>query len=706
MTATRAPVTVFVVLLTVYVVTLAPGVTFWDAGELISAVHTLGIPHPPGTPLFVVLGHVWSWCLSGALGVARSLNLFSAVCTAGAAAACAWLVGRESSAEGTHWGALAGALCAGLMSSAWANATETELYAFSLLHVALMLVAAAQSNGEGCHPERAEQYALEECKRRGEGSAAEPTVTAGAGPSLRSGRQNERAWLLLTVYLIALAPAVHLSALVGAPAAIVMASRRRDHGWYLDRVLLLGGAMVAAAGVGRMSWPLVLVGAALACGPIVVCAGNRWPRVRQSLAAVGLAAVAASALLILMLRARHDPMINQGNPSTLTTLADVVARRQYEVAPMWPRRAPIWLQITNVIQYLDWQFAYAWGRGIIASPARILVTLLFIGLGISGHSAMRRDARRVAEALLALGLCGTVGVCAYLNLKSGASIGYGFVPADAHEARERDYFFVLGFWAWGLFAGYGALAFVKAHRWPRSLATAVALVPLAGNVAANDRAHRAESTAPRSIALSLLESAPRNAVLFLAGDNDTYPIWYAQSVEGVRLDVTTVTLPLLPADWYAAEVERRTGLHWSVSQAVPGANWLHEQRAALIAAAARAAGRPIAATTQMAARDRSLLGSSWRLSGTVYVSESPADGAVGVPRIDALARISHNRRGEKSGLAGPIGARPAPARQSGQHLPDDVSAYMLEIFECPRLAKLSPSDSVARKSLEVSCNLR
>ncbi|MEP6731895.1 MAG: DUF2723 domain-containing protein, partial [bacterium] len=121
-------------LLIAYSVTTAPGVTFWDAGEFIAAAHSFGIPHPPGTPLFVALGRGWTLLLGGTLGVARAMNLLSATCTAFAGGLSAWLVARGVASErDATWGAITGALCAGLMTSAWANATETEVYAFSLL---------------------------------------------------------------------------------------------------------------------------------------------------------------------------------------------------------------------------------------------------------------------------------------------------------------------------------------------------------------------------------------------------------------------------------------------------------------------------------------------------------------------------------------------------------------------------------------------
>jgi hypothetical protein len=646
-------------LLALYAATLAPEVTFWDAGELIAAIRTLGIPHPPGTPLYVMLGHVWTSAIGDAIGFARAANLLSAVCTASAGAVTAWLIARRLSGTAGAWTAYVGAVAAGTMMTAWANATETEVYSLALLHAVAILGCAARAS--------------------------------------ESGEAARVRWLLLTAYLFALAPAGHLIALVAAPAAIALAAyvaeteTRRAH-WRLDAVLLLGGATIAAAGIGRWQWPLVAVGLVVAatsahCFP----ADRRAPRIA---ALVGLVVLASSALLVMLVRARLDPVINQGNPSSLAALADVVARRQYEVAPLFPRSTPVWLQVANVFQYVDWQAAMSWGKGIMTSPLRVLATLAWLSLGWLGARALRKECETLALALVVLAVAGTFGVAAYLNLKAGASLGWGILPDDApHEARERDYFFLLGFWAWGCLAGAGAVALVRRLRRPAPLALVALALPIAGNWRSADRSREPEASAARRFGMALLEASPPRAVLFLDGDNDSYPIWYLQQVEGIRRDVLPVTVPLLPARWYPAEVARRSGLQWKEGP-VTGARTLSEQRAAAIAAAAHAASRTVAASPGLRARERALLGSDWVLRGPVYVAR-------------AGGRDARLRAAVDSGAAARWLVRHEPwpeARRSTAG--DDVARTMMRLLDCPRLGTRTGASAARRDSLEVRCNLR
>jgi len=337
--------------------------------------------------------------------------------------------------------------------------------------------------------------------------------------------------------------------------------------------------------------------------------------------------------------------------------------------------------------------ALGWGRGVFTSPARVLAMLAFALLAIVGARTLRRERPRLADALLVLLASGTIGVATYLNMRPGASLGWGVLPDSAvHEARERDYFFVYGFWAWGCLAGCGAAALVRARRWSSAVALVVVLLPLAGNWRVSNRRRATEAHAAERVAHAMLASAPRDAVLFLAGDNDSYPLWYAQQVAHERADVSVVTLPLLSARWYGEELARRTHFRWNEHEHVAGLDWRHEQQAVLIARAARAAGRPVAASPLLSAEERALLGSGWRLTGVLYLATAARGGRPIDAVVDTLATARWISR--------------APLQPSSGTEVDDAPRIMLGLLDCPRLARPSDVPAARRDSLEVSCNFR
>jgi hypothetical protein len=654
-------------LLALYAATLAPAVTFWDAGELAAAAATLGIPHPPGTPLYVALAHVAARAagapalVSWAVGAA----LFSAACSAAAGAILAALVTRWTRSPIVG---VAAALAAGTAFSVWANATETEVYAASLLLGAAMLWCGDGRDALRSHDD-------------GDGSR----------------------WTLLVAYLFALAPALHLSALVAAPAAIALAASREAAGVRWREGALLAGVMIVGAGVGTAS-PAVIAAGALTLGASALGGAPAEAR-RRAMAAAALTALGATALLMLLVRARHDPALNQGDPSTLARLVDVVGRHQYERVGLLPRRAPLWLQLANPFEYADWQWALGLAGGVEPSWIRTPITLLYAALGWYGAREHRRLDRRSWRALLVLLLSGSLGVALYLNLKAGPSFGIGVLPEGApHEARERDYFFVLAFWTWGAWAGMGA-ARLAARGGIRRGALALVVLPAVLNWRAAERRARPESETATALGVEMLRSAPPRSVLLTAGDNDSYPLWYARYANGLRRDVTIVTVPLLGAPWYRAELARRD----SLLPAGAIARWGGEAAAiADVARTARRLGRPVAASVALPAGERAPAadaGERWSLRGLAWVARNGSDGvAPWMTPDDSATTLDVARR-----------LRPLVAL-SPRLSTDGAPGAMLDLLGCPALAieasggavgvPATARDSASGVLLDSRCNRR
>jgi hypothetical protein len=505
---------------------------------------------------------------------------------------------------------------------------------------------------------------------------------------------------VLLAYLFALAPPLHLSAMVAAPSAVAFATIDRNRRLDWGRATALISAALLATGVGTGSVGITIASVVLAVTLIAV-GRPRAHRLAVVALLAGVVALGATAFVYLLLRARLDPAINQGNAATLRAALDVMARRQYDVPGLWPRRAPFWLQVGNLVQYADWQFALGLDPWVGAAWRRTPFTIVFIALGIAGSRWHRRRDRRTWLGLLVLVVSATLGVAVYLNLKAGPSFGYGVLPPDAdREARERDYFFSLGFASAGLWVGMGAV--VAARRLagrvgrPRLawLGVPTAALPVLLNWRAVDRRREPGASLPNAFATATLASAPARAVLFVAGDNDTYPLWYAQVAKHVRADVSIVTVPLIGAGWYRAELSRRHALY----DLADTARWLGTAReVATIATHARRAGRPVAAAVALEPALRRAIDANWTFRGLLYVAggvnADTSRPALDVRALDSTAAVVRQL---------------FPGRIDPNRVDESAARYLTSLLLCPTLGREAVHGSAADSArlLASSCNFR
>lgn len=154
-----------------------------------------------------------------------------------------------------------------------------------------------------------------------------------------------------------------------------------------------------------------------------------------------------------------------------------------------------------------------------------------------------------------------------LFIMTGLAIAF-YLNMYAFQPRERDYAFAASFYAFAIWIGFGVLAIydlfekvqnAKVQTAGAVLATVICfgLVPcVMGNQNWNDHDRSNRYTA-LAIAKNYLDSCAPNAILFTLGDNDTFPLWYAQEVEGYRTDVRVCNLSLLSTSWYVDQMKRK-----------------------------------------------------------------------------------------------------------------------------------------------------
>ncbi|MBA9076734.1 DUF3098 domain-containing protein [Rufibacter quisquiliarum] len=642
---------VALVALAVYVATLEPSTSFWDTGEFIAAAYKLQVPHPPGAPLFLLIGRLFTLLSLGDTGqVAWWMNFMSALSSAVTVLFLFWSITLLAqrllplSAEGPTsaqkvlllGSGAVGALAFAFTDSFWFSAVEAEVYGMSSFFTAIVVWAALKWQQQAHQPE-----------------------------SVR--------WLLLLAYLVGLSIGVHLLNLVALPALalLVYFQNYKPSKAGILAALAVGGALVLAVMEGMIPGLPSVAGAfevffvnsiglpyggGAAVFLLLLAAtmeyGLRWaknhqkPLLHTALVAFILVLTGYSSYLMVPIRSGYNPPIDENNPENILSFVSYLKREQYGSRPLLygpqfqaqaqsyentgqvyapqngkyavvdqkfesvydekdntllPRlysdqpvhlrayqhwvdvrqgQKPSFPQNLSFLwnyqlghmywRYFGWNFIgresevqhagvlWPWEKKndlpqpMASSKYRNQFFLLPFLLGVFGLFFQFRRQNRDAWVMLLLFFFTGMAIVLYLN-------------QPPVEPRERDYTFAGSFYAFSIWMGLGVLALAEGLRKlvKSAVAAAVLAMVLALSVPAilfaeglddHDRSHRSHAL---DSAKNLLSSVAPNAILFTNGDNDTFPLWYAQEVEGFRTDVRVLVMTYLNTDWYAEQAMRQ-----------------------------------------------------------------------------------------------------------------------------------------------------
>ena len=321
---------------------------------------------------------------------------------------------------------------------------------------------------------------------------------------------------------------------------IALCYRRMGDTRMLLLLALLMGLGVCVHLMTLLTLPAILL---LVLPPLLRC--RRWGRVIPL--AVLFFFLGLTPYLIVPIRAAANPPINEGCPSTAESFVRYMNRDQYAKAPLYPRMwrerdAANWQDWTygldgvagNVVYGINYQLGYMYGRYLMYNfigrenlkSHRIVIFVLPFLLGLWGLLRHCRRSRWGFWGVMLLFLFGGVVLNLYLN-------------HPCYEPRERDYAYVLSFYAFAIWIGVGADS-LNLRRWQWLLLLAP-LTMAVGNWSDHNR-HGCHSV--HDIALNHLQSCDNGALLVTLGDNDTFPLWYLQQVERRRTDIEVCNINL------------------------------------------------------------------------------------------------------------------------------------------------------------------
>jgi hypothetical protein len=656
---------------TVYILTREATVSFWDCGEFISCAYKLQISHPPGAPLFIMLGRLFIILFGdNPHTAALHVNLLSSLSSGFTVMFLFWSIvhlgrkllvtsGESVSTEKTivliAAGAV-GALAFTFSDSFWFSAVEGIVFGVSPLFIAIGFWAILRWENEADKP-------------------------------------GADRWIVLIAYLIGLSIGVHLLSLLCIPAVVMTYYFRRYKAsvkgtiiafviaciilgivqkiFIQDTVKLIGGFelfFVNGLGLPFNSGSYFCIALYI----VIIILGLRWAKkhqkypVRLAFLCIAFILVGYSSYFMIVIRANAGPAINMQDVDDPMKLVSYLDRSQYGTWPLLsgpdftakptgekengniyhkdvkngrydvvgkkykleydPSDVHLFPRLWNddnsqgavdfykqslglapgeqptlgdnvyyffhyqlywmYFRYFMWNFAGRqndlqgfgnvrdgnWISGIpfidnwrLGDQSKLPVSLknnkahnklymLPLLLGLFGlFFQFNRDKKHGLVVLLLFFFTG-IAIILYLNQA---------MP----QPRERDYSYVGSFYAFAIWIGLGVLSvyhfikqkIIKKGKASAILAGAICLlaVPLLMSCQEWNDHDRHQKTLARDIAEDYLHSCDKNTILFTGGDNDTYPLWYAQEVEGVRPDVRIIITTLLGTDWFINQLRTK-----------------------------------------------------------------------------------------------------------------------------------------------------
>ena len=623
----------FIVTFITYAMTVQPSVPFWDCGEFTAASTWQQICHPPGAPLFLLMGRVTQILFPfGDLG--WRVNMLSVLATAIAAMLLYFIIVKViqnfrkediktvAEAIAIFGSGLVGALAFCYSDTMWFNGVESEVYAMSTLFTTFTVYLLMRWNEDADNP------------------------------------GHER-WLLFIAYIIGLSMGVHLLAILTI-FSIVMLVYFRKYEFKFKSFIIMGIIALIAfwiVYVFVLTWiPTMLAGdfpirnaakehliedsSMITILALLIIAaagygyyyGNKkdWPILKLSCAGFLLLLFGFTTYTQVLIRSNAHPPMNENEPKTFSSLISYLGREQYGDAGNWPRRTDFNDETKMSIYnrrdangeyvYGEWtapetervprrdgttypvpkwnnvnfggELSYMWNYqmdhmffryffwnyvGKISDqqdagscfidksnsevinyktgfadqfPVRFFALPLLLGLfGMFYH--FKRDPKYALVFLIMFLLMGVLAAIAQNQ--------------QDPQPRERDYFYCGAFLVWCLWIGMGVYTLIdwivknKQSAMANATVLLVCIVAVPVNMAVGGWSvhSRANNWIPFDYSYNILQSTEKDAILFTNGDNDTFPLWYLQDVEGVRRDVRVCNLSLGQTLWYIDQMKNR-----------------------------------------------------------------------------------------------------------------------------------------------------